>query len=87
MNNVKLGTGTVVGSFLFCGLLTFMVVATHGNQWSNPRTFTEFESLFIIFIFLAILSTFAPTLAGASAILVALIVMLRDFKKIKLGGK
>jgi hypothetical protein len=71
--STKLDSGHwVFASMLFCGVL---VVVAHGvnGEWVS---FRAIEGLILVFLFLAILSTFAPALAGAFSILVLVVMSL-----------
>jgi hypothetical protein len=61
----RLGTKTVMGAMLICGLL---VIVGRIEKGESLFSFQYIEALFFVFMFLAIMATFAPELAGAIAI-------------------
>lgn len=63
----------VFASMLFCGML---VVVSRGLQ-GEWITFQMGEGLLLVFLLLAILSTFAPQLAGGLSFLVLVVMTLR----------
>lgn len=75
-----LGEHTVFAAFLVAGAMVFVATVTGKQKF----TFRSIEGLLLVFLFLAILSTFAPELAGAFALLVIVYVALKMLPKIKL---
>ena len=72
--STKLDSGHwVFASMLFCGMIVVLSRGVNG-EWV---TFRSIEGLILVFLFLAILSTFAPALAGAFALLVLVVVGLK----------
>lgn len=63
----------VFASMLFCGVLVVTSAGVNG-EWVSWKTI---EGLLLTFMFLAILSTFAPQLGGAFALLVLVVMSLK----------
>lgn len=78
---------TVFGVLLITGGEIVLYRMVQGKWLTATGDFVSIESLVIVFMFLAILSTFAPQLAGALSLLVLTVMSIKLLPEIMKGLK